>query len=311
MAKISDLFYIKYGVNLELQNCKIMSDDNSEAVNFVARTSQNNGVVAKVKKIDGITPQPAGTISCAAGGSVLSSFVQLKPYYSGRDLYILTPKKEMNFNEKLFYAMCINKNAYKYSYGRQANKTLKDIIIPDSVPNWAKQLTIDYSVLDTSNGPIVLNKKNWKEFLITDLFEVKGTKTTKIEELEIYGDGIYPYVTTQSSNNGVSDSYNFFSEDGNVLTIDSAVIGYCSYQEKNFSSSDHVEKLVPKFKLNKYIALFIVTIINQENYRYSYGRKFNQTKIKNTKIKLPAINGKPDWTYMENFIKSLPYADKI
>lgn len=311
MTKISDLFDIKYGVNLELQNCEILDNDTEDAINFVARTSQNNGVVAKVRRIDDIEPQPAGTISCAAGGSVLSTFVQLKPYYSGRDLYILTPKRKMSFNEKMFYAMCINKNAYKYSYGRQANKTLKDIVIPDSVPKWAKNFFIDYKILNTSNKHIDLKKKNWKEFLLTDLFEIKGTKTTKLEELETYGSGIFPYVTTQSTNNGVSNNYNFYTEEGNVLTIDSAVTGHCTYQEKNFSASDHVEKLIPKFNLNKYIALFLVTIINQENYRYSYGRKYNQNKIKNTKIKLPSNNEKPDWKYIENFVKNLPYADKI
>lgn len=30
-------------------------------------------------------------------------------------------------------------NAYRYSYGRQANKTLKDIMIPDDVPQWVKE----------------------------------------------------------------------------------------------------------------------------------------------------------------------------
>lgn len=59
MAKIEDLFYVTYGVNLELQNCEIVTNDDTDFVNFVARTSQNNGVVAKVKKIPGITPQEA------------------------------------------------------------------------------------------------------------------------------------------------------------------------------------------------------------------------------------------------------------
>lgn len=39
----------------------------------------------------------------------------------------------------------------------------------------------------------------------------------------------------------------------------------------------------------KYIAMFLVTVLNCENYRYSYGRKFNQDNIRNTIIKLPAM----------------------
>ncbi|MDR0663067.1 MAG: restriction endonuclease subunit S, partial [Spirochaetaceae bacterium] len=85
-----------------------------------------------------------------------------------------------------------------------------------------------------------------------------------------------------------------------------------SYQEHNFSASDHVEKLIPRFSLNKYIGLFIVTMINLDKYRYNYGRKCNQKKIKDTLIKLPADSaGSPDWQFMENYIKALPYSDKI
>ena len=37
----------------------------------------------------------------------------------------------MNNIEKLFYCMCINLNKYRYNYGRQANRTLSQIIVPD------------------------------------------------------------------------------------------------------------------------------------------------------------------------------------
>lgn len=121
--KIKDLFYYKNGVNLELMNCQENPDKDKDSVNFVARTSMNNGVVARVKIIEGLTPQKAGTLSLAVSGSVLSCFVQTEDYYSGRDLYVLTPKINLTLEQKLFYAMCINKNAYRYSYGRAANKT--------------------------------------------------------------------------------------------------------------------------------------------------------------------------------------------
>lgn len=81
--KVRDLFDIKYGVNLELLTCEITTADDVDGVNFVARTANNNGVVAVVKKIENIKPQAAGTLSCAAGGSVLATFVQIKPYIAG------------------------------------------------------------------------------------------------------------------------------------------------------------------------------------------------------------------------------------
>lgn len=148
--------------------------------------------------------------------------------------------------------------------------------------------------------------KTWKQIKISDYFVVSGTKTTGLDELSEYGAGIYPYVTTQAQNNGVSGYYDHYTERGNVITIDSAVLGYSTYQEYNFSASDHVEKLTPKFKLNRYIALFFVTLLNKEMYRYCYGRKCNQTNIKNTCLKVPVtLLGEPDWQYMEDYIKSL------
>jgi len=89
--KVAELFSVEYGINLELNVCEITHDNNG--INFVARTAENNGVVAKVKLIEGKTPQPAGVLTCASDDSVLSTFVQTAPFYSGRDLYILTPKK--------------------------------------------------------------------------------------------------------------------------------------------------------------------------------------------------------------------------
>lgn len=121
---VKDLFEVKYGINMELVNCRICDKDEPNSVNFVARTSNNNGVVARVKIEDGCTPQLAGTITCAGGGSVLSTFIQNDDFYSGRDLYLLLPKSEMSIYTKMFICTVLQANKYKYNYGRQANKTL-------------------------------------------------------------------------------------------------------------------------------------------------------------------------------------------
>lgn len=58
--------------------------------------------------------------------------------------------------------------------------------------------------------------------------------------------------------------------------------------------------------LNIYTALFILSILKQEKYKYSYGRAFKMELISNTIIKLPATNeGIPNWDFMEQYIKSL------
>ena len=152
----------------------------------------------------------------------------------------------------------------------------------------------------------MIDTSNWKEFYLDELFDIGGSKTTPVDELEGYGPGKFPYVTTKASNNGVDGFYDYHSEEGNCLTIDSAVIGFCTFQELAFSASDHVEILRPKFQMNQNIALFFVTIINLDTYRYSYGRKRSQKQIKRDIVKLPVKQDEtPDWQYMNDFIEQL------
>ena len=133
-VKLSSLFDVVYGHNLEL-NALTRS---SEGVNFVSRTAMNNGVSARVEPIEGLEPIEAGLLTVAGGGSVLETFLQTEPFYSGRDLYYLRPKVEMTIEQKLFFCLCIRENKFRYNYGRQANKTLRDILIPDisEIPHW-------------------------------------------------------------------------------------------------------------------------------------------------------------------------------
>ena len=130
LSKISDVFDVVYGTNLEL----IRMERSEDGINFVARTAKNNGVVARVAKLADVDPIKGGVLSVAGGGSVLETFVQLDPFYSGRDLFYLRPKQGMSPSVLLFYAACIRANQSRYSYGRQANRTLRDLMIPAPDP---------------------------------------------------------------------------------------------------------------------------------------------------------------------------------
>ena len=134
LVALSDLFSVTYGVNLELNRMTL----DPSGIPFVGRSDRNNGVTARVAPIPGLTPNPARTLSVAGGGSVLATFLQVEPYYSGRDLFYLTPQVELTDSQLLYYCACIRANRYRYSYGRQANKTLKDLPLPspEELPSW-------------------------------------------------------------------------------------------------------------------------------------------------------------------------------
>ncbi len=314
LTPLNTIFDIQYGNQFDLY--KLDSDIQSD-INFVSRSSQNLGVMCKVSKYNFIEPFPAGLITVTLGGTyLLSSFVQQEEFYTAQNIKVLTPKRAMTFSEKVFYCKAIELNRSKYtSHGREANKTLDTLLVPEKVPDNYKKIkinSIDKSTQDSIiDKELTLNTDKWQYFQLTSLFKVTGSKTTPLLELEEYGKGNHPYVTTQATNNGVEGFFDYYSEEGNVLTADSAVLGYCSYQESSFSASDHVEKLIPKFEMNKYIALFLTTILNLEQYRYNYGRKCSQTRMKKISIRLPEKDNKPDFHFMEQYIKSLTYSSSL
>lgn len=126
---VETLFDVIYGTNMEL--VALEKDTTESGINFVSRTSKNNGVSAKVKLVKNVSPIKGHVLSVAGGGSVLETFLQIDPFYSGRDLFYLKPRVKMTEEELLFYCVCIRANMFRYSYGRQANKTLKTLKIPD------------------------------------------------------------------------------------------------------------------------------------------------------------------------------------
>jgi hypothetical protein len=307
--KVKDLFTLTQGNSFELMNMELSK---ISEINFVSRTAQDNGVVAQVCA-DIVKPFSAGCITVALGGSVLSAFVQLKPFYTAFHIAVLTPKTDLTLQEKLYYCMCIQANAYRYSYGRQANKTLKDIELPDSVPAWVHGVSVSPYTTANSNCALTLhNTENWQEFDLGQLFDfVKGKRLRKEDMLE----GSTNYLGAISENNGIRqlvDAPAIFK--ANCITVNyNGSVGEAFYQSAPFWATDDVNVLYAKgWTLNKYIALFIATVIKANRYKFSYGRKWTMEKMKKSPVKLPATpQGSPDWDYMEQYIKALPYADKI
>lgn len=308
--KVDELFCLHQGNGFELYNMNWSADSD---ISFVSRTAQANGVVGVVDQVGGVTPFPAGYITVALGGSVLSSFVQKEPFYTAFHIMVLEPKRKMTLQEKLFYCMCIQSNAYRYSYGRQANRTLKDIELPDSIPDYVKKVGI--SPISTKIPPSITTfpgVDRWKEFRLSDLFLISTSKDPNLQNSSI---GATPYISSTAENNGISGYVDEVpSQSGKVLTIArNGSVGSAFYQKDPFCASpDDVRILTPKFALTPYAALFIKTVIELEKFRYTYGRKLGTARLKAVVIKLPATKeGKLDIGYMASYIKSLPYSDRI
>lgn len=319
LIPLKELFTPGYGVNLELVNVEECRKNDYNSICFVSRTEINNGVSAYVKRMVEVPPNPAHTISVAVSGSVLSSFYQDKEYYSGRDLYYLLPNKKMSKEEMIFYALCIKANKYKYNYGRAANKTLKDILLPAEMPNDFKKITFDKISVPSDKRILEkhfdLNAKSWKWFELKSMFHLEKCKCYSASTLLEDGDDIY-YIGAKKNENGVMQKVNLVENlvsKGNCIVFigdGQGSVGYATYHPVDFIGSTTLTCGYNEL-LNNYNALFIVTVLDLERFKYSFGRKYGKEQLLKTKIKLPEKNGKPDFEFMENYIKSLPYSSSL
>ena len=313
MVPLIDIFDVWYGVNLEVVNSEV----DPVGIPFVSRQSVNNGIVCHVKKIDDVEPNPAHTLSIAVSGSVLSTFYHDYEYYSGRDVYVAKPKIDLSKEQMLYYCYVIEQNKYRYNYGRGANKTFRDILVPSihEIPSYVNQKKIrgEFDPSPVFQNKHRLHPEKWKSFHYSDIFLIKkGKRLTKADMVS----GKIPYIGAIDSNNGISA---YISNDEHLHSANTISVSYngsiaeAFYQTTEFWATDDVNVLYPKFELNKYIAQFLTTLIHKEKYRFNYGRKWDKELMEQSLIKLPAIknaNGKyePDWQFMEDYIKSLPYS---
>lgn len=316
MIQIQDLFEVKYGSNLELNKQTKLSSNDSNAVPYVSRTAKNNGITAYIQPTDAKL-NPAHTLSVACGGSVLSTFYQAVPYYSGRDLYYLKPKIELSVREMLYYKMCIEANKFKFNYGRQANRTLPflEIPAPEEIPAWVETIELpqQYTSKTKSDEKVELpSVSEWKQFKYTDLFEMTRGQGGKASDAK-QNPGKNPYIGASAENNGVTSwtSLEPTEAEGAITVSNNGSVGSAFYQEKPFLASSDVSVLRLKERaLTKQIGLFIVTIIEQEKAKYNYGRKWGLSRMKESFISLPVTSeGQPDYNLMERYINSLPYSD--
>lgn len=304
------------------------ADQISGDIAYISSTKETNGIDNYVMPPIDI-PVFSNAITLNNSGSIGYCFYHNYDFIASDHCTILDIKDkniELHITLFLFLKPVIEAMKQKYGFAREMSDdrlNKEKILLPakDNLPDWeymknyiknkAKDIIYNEPVAYPKNT-IRLDSVQWKEFRLSDLFDIVGTKTTSKLSLAEYGHGIYPYVTTRATNNGIDGFYDYYTEEGNVLTIDSATIGHITYQKNAFSASDHVEKLMPVYKMNKYIALFFKTILSKEQYRYGYGRKFSQTRIKETIVNLPITSKKlPNWQFMEDYIKSLPYSKAL
>lgn len=176
---------------------------------------------------------------------------------------------------------------------------------------------------------------NWKDFYLHKLFKTRMGNGIDAVVTTNYTPK-YNYVSRDSNGNGVVgfvdeiEGEELFPAGTMSLALGGSFLGSCFIQKEPFYTAQNVGVLQEREPLSIYTKLFIATLIRNEcKIKYqAFGRELNSHFRKDFTIKLPIKMDKtnivydenkfysdegyiPDWEFMDNFIKNLPYGDRI
>lgn len=180
-----------------------------------------------------------------------------------------------------------------------------------------------------------LDTSGWQPFLLHRIFRahigtnIDAVATSKEEPM-------VNYVTRGLGENGVSDKVDLIEEivplkAGFITLALGGSLGACYVQNEDFYTGQNVAILEPREELSTETKLFLTSIIRFETrIKFQpFGRELNSHYKKDFYIKLPikrigdaepVIDATkkysddgyvPDWDWMEAYVKTLPYSDRI
>ena len=172
------------------------------------------------------------------------------------------------------------------------------------------------------NKRLELNIDNWKLFNIKkDLFKVSLGKPIHKNTIKEFSKTVksnyISYITRTTQNNGTEFYVNKERQsdakilNGNCITIGAE--GFKAfYQKDNFITGNKVN-ILRNENLNLLNSLFLNVILNLEiDKKFGYGRGLVKSRLENLNIKLPVDKkNQPDWKFMEDYIKLLPYSPNL
>lgn len=320
--KLSDIFKIKNSKSIDKNKLK------QEPGNFpyITQTGLNNGV-AKFICNQGIEKLNSGNVItvCIDTHEV---FYQSCSYYSTQNVMRLEYEQLNEYRAIFIIALLRKIFNQKFSYGYKSTlKRISKVEIklpstPDGKPNWnfmesyireqyreVVQERIEELEKKKPNAPIVprdiADIKATADFLLDQVFPTitRGIQISKRNRKS----GTLPYISASLLNHGEAD---FVSVDEKYIYKDCLTIPFiggenCTfYHDGEFVPSASVAVLQNE-NFNKYIYVFLIGILNVIMRKYSFGYKASLERLQKQTISLPITSeGKPDWDFMSDYIKT-------
>lgn len=323
--------YDSHMFNIDMGNKfdKSKMNTTKNIINFVGRGGNNNGINAVCDKYNNVEPYKAGLLTLALGGSVGSCFVQKAPFYTSQNVIVLIPKDNISDYAKQYVATVIKKECelHYQAFVKELNTHIKtnfEIPLPTDKcgnPDWEYMESYMKNIMQESEKNIKnlqniskskreIQTKKWSNFSCSELFVTKNTGNILARDIED-GSGDTPYVTASGINNGVVayiDASKFEIIEGHCILIGGKTFTV-TYQEYSFVSNDSHNFIIRTKGHNisdlsyKYLVTVICSYLSQ---KYSWNDAVTKDKFLSENIPLPTNSeGKPDWEYMENYMKDI------
>lgn len=308
----------------------VTETDSDDGINYITRSKFNNGLKARVVRLDKFKVNPAGTISFGAENA--DFFYQTEPYITGNKMYYIDTtalsERACRFLKSIMEATFTAN--YSFSDGmipaRIYDECIKLPATPDGAPDWAymesymanletkvaESLTLLQTAKDAEKKKV--DTREWGEFRVGELFDAALSKDDI--QPKVIVEGNTPLVSSGKENNGIIafiDNKNARLWEANTLTVD--MFGKVFYQEQPYYAVSHgrVNILMPRMPMTKHSMQFIGCAIERVTTdKYAFSEMCTGTKLLKDVIMLPkGKTGQPDWTYMEEYMKMVQKKVKL
>ena len=296
---------------------------------YITRSDLQNGINLFVTDKQSKTYLKNGGNVITIGLDTQTVFYQKNAFFTGQNIQVLE-NEYINEQIAMFIIPLLKIQMRKFNWGGNGATLSRlkrtKILLPldtNQNPNWQfmedyikqeqkdiAQKVISYyeqKMLETSFDLVGLENVSWKEFYFNEIFKKikRGKRLKKDDHIE----GNIPYISSTSLNNGldqfIGNEEKIRKFKDNITLANSGSVGSCFYHEYEYIASDHVTSLTLD-KADKYIYLFMATIVKRLEEKYSFNREINDKRIRSEKFILPVDqNGNPHWEYMSKFMKKI------
>ena len=315
-------------------------------IEYIGVKKDDNGVMALVKYNKNLVTKGNCIIFICDGQGSVGYTNYINHDFIGSTTLSVGYNEHLNEKTGLFLVTILDLERYRYSFGRKykTNLSKAKIKLPstsDGKPDWVymeKYIdSMNYSPIATKlkGHAICLETNEWKPFYLHKLFTaVMGNGIDAV--LTTSDNPKYNYVSRDSNGNGVVgfvdeiEGEDPFPAGAMSLALGGSFLGSCFIQRKPFYTAQNVAVLQEKNPLSDHIKLFIAALIRNEcKIKYqAFGRELNSHFRKDFTIKLPVMHNAneividsshefsdegyiPDWEWIDHYMRSLPYSDRI